>query len=178
MKYDLTALVTSLESKMEVVFRGEAKERYRMKLYWIGTVFVVLTEALTLMSQSNTRQDAGVSPGVWGGRHVRMEVTPQGATLQFDCAHGKILEPIKADAKGEFAARGTYTPERGGPVTQANPPRDLAATYKGTIEGDSMRLEVILADKDKDQQPEPFTLTRGKAGRVVRCASVLAVLPS
>ncbi len=141
-----------------------------MKLYWVGALLVVLTGALTLMNQSVMNlqgQDASPSREVWGGREVNMEVTSQGATVEFGCAHGKILEPIKADAKGEFTARGTYTPERGGPVTQANPPQDLPATYKGAIEGDTMRLEVILGDKD--QQPQPFTLTRGKAGRPVKC---------
>ncbi len=142
-----------------------------MKLYWIGTLLVVLTGAATLGSQPATNlqqgQDARVSPGVWGGRGISMEATPEGATLEFDCARGTMLEPIKANATGEFMVRGTYTPEHGGPVTLANPPRDLPATYKGSIDGDTMRLEVMLADKD--QAPEPFTLTRGKAGRLVKC---------
>ena len=142
-----------------------------MKLHCIGTLVVVLTGALMLASAPATNlqqgQDASTSPDVWGGNDVSMEVTPQGATLEFDCAHGNMQEPIKANAKGEFAARGTYTPEHGGPITLANPPRDLPATYKGTIEGDTMRLEVVLADKD--QAPEPFALTRGKAGRLRKC---------
>ena len=126
---------------------------------------------LLLMSQSTTNlqqaQDAGASPEVWGGRDIRMEVTPAGATVEFDCAHGNVLEPINANAQGEFAARGTYTPEHGGPIRKDNPPRDLPATYKGSIESDTMRLQVLLTDKD--QQPEPFTLTRGKTGRVMKC---------
>ena len=142
-----------------------------MKLYCIGTLVIVLGGALMLASQPATNlqqgQDASASSDVWGGRDISMEVTPQGATLEFDCAHGNVLEPIKANAKGEFAARGTYTPEHGGPIRKDNPPRDLPAIYKGTIEGDTMRLEVVLADKD--QQPQPFTLTRGKAGRVMKC---------
>ncbi|MGB8771486.1 MAG: hypothetical protein WCC92_17870 [Candidatus Korobacteraceae bacterium] len=142
-----------------------------MKLLWIGNLVVVLTGALMLVSEPVTnpqRGNAAAPPDVWGGRGVSMKTTPQGATLEFDCAHGNILEPIKADAKGEFVARGTYTPERGGPVTQANPPQDLPATYKGTIEGDTMRVEVVLADNNA-QAPEPFILTRGKAGRLVKC---------
>jgi hypothetical protein len=142
-----------------------------MKLHWIGTLGIVLTGALLLASQPATNlpqgRDTDASPDVWGGRDISMEVTPQGAAVEFDCAHGNLLEPIKANAKGEFAARGTFTPEHGGPITLANPPRDLPAIYKGTIAGDTMRLEVVLADKD--QQPEPFTLTRGKSGRVRKC---------
>ena len=134
-------------------------------------MLVLLTCAVMLVSLSATNmqrgQDDSASPDTWGGHDVSMEVSPQGATLEFDCAHGNILEPIKANASGEFALRGTYTPEHGGPITLANPPRDLPATYKGTIHGNEMRLEVMLADKD--QQPQPFTLTRGKAGRVMKC---------
>ena len=142
-----------------------------MKLHCIGTLLVVLTGALMLASAPATDlqrgQDASASPDVWGGNHVSMEVTPQGATLEFDCAHGALLEAIKPNAKGEFVARGTYTPERGGPVMRDNPDRDLPATYQGSVDGDTMRLEITLADKG--QAPEPFTLTRGKVGRVVKC---------
>ena len=141
-----------------------------MKLPRIGILLIVLTGALMLASQpaTNLQQgDASASPDVWGGRDISMEVTPQGATLEFDCAHGNVLEPIKANAKGEFAARGTYTPEHGGPIRKDNPPRDLPAIYKGTIKGDTMRLEVLLTEKD--HAPEPFTLTPGKAGRLMKC---------
>ena len=145
-----------------------------MRLHWIGTFFVilaVLTGALTLASQpvANPQQgrDADASSSVWGGNDVSMEVTPQGAKLEFDCAHGEILQAIQPNAKGEFTARGTYTPEHGGPVFKDNPPRDLEAVYKGSIDGDTMRLEIMLAEKE--QAPEPFTLTRGKVGRLVKC---------
>lgn len=142
-----------------------------MKLHWIGTLSVVLAGALMLASEPATNlqrgQDASTTPDVWGGHHVSMKVTPQGATLEFDRARGNMLEPIKANAKGEFAVHGTYTPERGGPISRDSPPRDLPATYKGSIDGDTMRLEIMLAEKD--QAPEPFTLTRGKVGRLVKC---------
>lgn len=142
-----------------------------MKRYWISTLLVLLAGALTLvglaMANPTQEQDADASSVLWGGRDINMQVTPQGAAVEFDCGHGSVLEPIKANAKGEFAARGTYTPEHGGPITLANPPRDLPAVYKGTIDGDTMHLEVVLADKE--QQPQPFTLSRGKPGRVVKC---------
>ncbi len=93
--------------------------------------------------------------------------TASGATIEFDCGHGNIAQPITPDAAGEFSVAGTYTPEMGGPVRRDNPPRDLPATYKGTVNGDTMHLEVLL--QEKDRQPPPFTLTRGSAGRVVKC---------
>jgi len=107
------------------------------------------------------------NPDVWGGAHVSMVASEKNVTLEFDCAEGVILNPLKPDANGNFSAEGTYTPQRGGPVKKDSPPNDLPATYKGTIHGDTMHLEVILANKD--QQPAPLTLTRGQAGHVVKC---------
>jgi hypothetical protein len=145
-----------------------------MKCCCIRTLLIFLFTAALLPARvpaANLAQgrETDASADTWGGRDISMEMTPQGATVQFDCASGVVLEPIKANTKGEFVAHGTYTPEHGGPVTLANPPRDLPATYKGSIEGDTMQLQVVLADKYKDQAPDPFTLTRGKTGRVVRC---------
>ena len=106
------------------------------------------------------------NPEVWGGQHVSMVMSEKNATLEFDCAEGVVLNPIVPDADGNFTAEGTYTPQRGGPVKKDAPPQDLPATYKGTIHGDTMHLEVILADK---QQLPSLTLTRNQAGRVVKC---------
>jgi hypothetical protein len=107
------------------------------------------------------------TPDVWGGPHVSMVASYENVTLEFDCAEGVILNPIKPDANGDFSAEGTYTPQRGGPVKKDSPPNDLPATYKGTIHGNTMHLEVILANQD--QQAPPLTLTRGQAGRIVKC---------
>jgi len=103
----------------------------------------------------------------WAARGIVLRMTASGASLEFDCAHGSISEPIKPNAAGEFSVAGTYTPESGGPVRKDNPPRDLPATYKGTISGDTMHLEVLL--EEKDLQPPAFTLTRGSFGKLVRC---------
>ena len=112
------------------------------------------------------QRDTGGSQTVWGGRGVSMEMSAQGAVLEFDCAHGAIAQPIEPDAKGQFSVPGTYTPEHGGPVQKNNAARDLPAVYKGSIDGDSMHLEVILAGQD---QPPPLSLTRGNTGRLVKC---------
>ncbi len=141
-----------------------------MKLRWIYVVLVVLCAAAVQAGAGATLlqgRDNEASPETWGGMHVTMEVSAEGATLQFDCAQGAILQPIRPNAKGEFSVSGTYTPEHGGPVQKDNPSRDLPAIYKGAIAGDTMHLEIVLSDKN--QQPEPFILTRGKTGRVVRC---------
>ncbi len=103
---------------------------------------------------------------VWGGRGVRVTMNAQGATLEFDCARGTILQPIEADASGQFSVPGTYSPERGGPVRKDSASNAQPATYKGTIQGDTMQLEIIL---EGGSQMPSLTLTRGKAGRLVKC---------
>jgi hypothetical protein len=120
-----------------------------------------------IVSTALCQDQSGASPEVWGGRGISMVVSGQNVTLEFDCAQGVMMAPIKPDASGKFSVAGTYTPQRGGPIMKDNPPRDLHATYTGAIHGDTMQLEVLL--QDKAQQPPAFTLTKGEDGRVVKC---------
>ncbi len=139
-----------------------------MRLYsavaWAGAL---LCMALFAGHASRAQQSEEDSSELWGGRGISLRISASGAEIEFDCGHGSIAQPLKPNASGAFSAAGTYTPEIGGPVQRNNPPRELPATYKGTISGDTMHLEVLLADKSR--QPPPFTLTRGSAGKVVKC---------
>ncbi len=103
---------------------------------------------------------------MWGGRGVTMRMTAQGATLEFDCAHGNVAQAIKADAKGEFSVPGTYTAERGGPIRKSDSASGVPAIYQGRISGDTMQLEIKLSDTET---LPALTLTRGAAGRLVKC---------
>jgi len=103
----------------------------------------------------------------WGGPNIRIQTNSQGATVEFSCAHGEMLEPIQPQANGVFSVAGTFTPEHGGPIRRDETPNDMPATYKGEISGDTMHLEIILSDKT--MQPTPFTLTRGSGGKLMKC---------
>jgi hypothetical protein len=139
--------------------------KFRCSLFFAA---LMIATALTISAAALPQgRDTEAPSNTWGGTHVSMQMTAEGATLQFDCAQGEIQQPIKPNASGEFRVSGTYTPQRGGPVQKDNPPRDLPAIYKGTIHGDTMQLEIVL--DDQQQAPESFTLTRGKTGRVVTC---------
>ena len=97
-----------------------------------------------------------------------MRIAAAASALPKHCYdQAAILEAIKPDAAGKFTVRGTFTPEHGGPVRKDNPLRDLPAVYKGAIDGDVMHLEITLADQQ--QALGTFTLTRGDAGRIVKC---------
>src|SRR4029450_10162668 len=79
--------------------------------------------------------------GVWGGDHIRMVISRDGAQLEFDCATGTIDRPIVLDAAGAFTAKGSYTPEHGGPRRddQAAAP---GARYAGRVSAQTMTLTV------------------------------------
>ena len=108
-----------------------------------------------------------IANGSWGGQHIHVEVSPDSATVSFDCAHGTIEGPLTIDSRGEFNWKGTFAPEHGGPVREEENDTGEAAIYSGTINGQAMMLTLRLAD-----QKEPldkFVLTQGKAGRIRKC---------
>ena len=96
-----------------------------------------------------------------------MSVTAKGATLEFDCAHGKIDQPIRRDARSRFAVRGTYEQEHGGAVRSGEVPNSQAALYTGTLTGNQMTVAVRLLDSD--QQIGTFVVRRGEPARVFKC---------
>jgi hypothetical protein len=110
----------------------------------------------------------GQEATIWGGDHVEMEVSAKGARLEFDCAHGTIDEAIKPDAKGAFTAKGTFTPERGGPAREDEESRAVKAIYSGRVEKDTMRLQIVVtAGQDRDEQE--YVLVRNQRGSVFKC---------
>ena len=76
--------------------------------------------------------------GEWGGDHIRMELRRSDATIEFECAHGTIDEPIAAYQRSRFTVHGTYTSDRGG----ASRP----ARYDGRMVGDMIELTVTVLE--------------------------------
>jgi hypothetical protein len=105
--------------------------------------------------------------GAWGGAHVNLDATMNGASLQFDCASGTIDQPITLDAHNSFAVSGTYAQEHGGPVRIDEKPNSRPARYTGRVAGQTLTLTITLTDSQ--QQVGTYTLTRGQAARLFRC---------
>ncbi|HEX8650885.1 MAG TPA: hypothetical protein VF708_08580 [Pyrinomonadaceae bacterium] len=127
-------------------------------------------------SQENTPQqgnavsqgnDTGAPTGVWGGAHIRLNLTKNHAEIEYDCAHGTIEEPLALDDKGRFDAKGTLIAEHGGPVRRNESPRNRPARYTGHVNGETMTLTVTLTDTNETLNT--FTLTHGSEGRVMKC---------
>ena len=130
-------------------------------------IALLMTLAAGSHAQNTSAQSSalGVPGTVWGGDHLELEVTADGANLNFDCASGTITHSLSVDAQGKFRAKGMLTRERPGPVMRDSPGA-AQATYTGTIQGDTMHLAVTSGS------PEPYgeyVLTRGRPGHVIKC---------
>src|SRR5262245_54892968 len=105
--------------------------------------------------------------GDWGGQHVGMVVTPSGAQLEYDCAHGRITEPLRPDEDGEFVAAGGHVREHGGPIRQDEQIVELPARYVGRVRGGRMTLRVELSADGTTLGT--FELERGASPNVFKC---------
>ena len=131
----------------------------------------LLTLSLVLLLASSAvakpRKTQRLSPGTWGGLHIRLDVDARSAAVDYDCANGTIAGPLTIDSRGRFNWRGTFHRESPGPVRADSPGTDRAATYSGSVTRDRMTLTVRLADTN--EVLGTFTLKRGSSGRVFKC---------
>jgi hypothetical protein len=131
-------------------------------------VFVAVSLIFLLGSIGiGARKMRRLSNGTWGGKHIQFEVSDGAVNIEYDCAHGSIAGPLTFDGQGRFSWRGTYTAERGGPIRLGRKIEDQAATYSGSLTGDTMTLTVRL--ENSGIEPQTFTLTRNSVGRVWKC---------
>jgi hypothetical protein len=114
--------------------------------------------------------------GLWGGRHISLNVTDSGARIEYDCGRGTIDSPIRPDGAGRFEVRGTHIEERGGPVRapdirEQNGEGPVVtgspARYKGRVREGRMTLTVTLADTG--EEIGTFSLVHGREPQIVRC---------
>ena len=106
-----------------------------------------------------------VPTGEWGGAHVRLTVGANGGTIEFDCAHGSLDEPLALDASGRFDVKGRLVGE-GGPTRQDETASGSPARYRGESDGRLMSLEVTL---EGGESAGTFSLTKGGAARLFKC---------
>ena len=105
--------------------------------------------------------------GTWGGEHIGIVVSDSSTTLEYDCAHGTIDEPIIPDDEGRFEVIGVHVFEHGGPIRIDETPDEHPALYKGHIVGNEMTL--ILVITDTNTEIDTFSLTRGFEPLIYKC---------
>ena len=104
-------------------------------------------------------------PGVWGGEHIRLEVTQSGATMDFDCAHGTVEGRILVDRAGRFSVAGNFYQEHGGPVREGEGSTGQPVRLTGNVGGSLMKLTITRGRT----QVGTYTLTRDSDGRLFKC---------
>jgi hypothetical protein len=117
-------------------------------------------------SEANKKMD-NAQLGLWGGEHISMEVTEQGARIEYDCAHGSIDQKITYDSQGRFNAAGTNVREHGGPTRRDEIPDSHPAEFTGQIKNNTMTLTVT--ETDIKELVGTFTLVYEQKPRIVKC---------
>jgi hypothetical protein len=112
------------------------------------------------------RADA-LLPGVWGGKHIRLQVTDDGATVEFDCAQATVEGRIVVDRAGRFSAAGTYNEEHGGPVRSDESSAGVPVRFSGRVGGSLMTLTITRAGTR--EAVGTYALTRDRETRLVKC---------
>lgn len=108
-----------------------------------------------------------LATGVWGGQHVRAEVTAAGAQFEFDCAHGAITQSIQVDSNGKFDLPGKFATEHAGPVLRDEESNDRAVRYAGQVNQQEMTL--TISDAGTKEVIGTFELRHGNEGRLMKC---------
>jgi hypothetical protein len=65
-----------------------------------SSICLVVIVGISLMAVFGRPQNNQITPGVWGGDHVHLDVNSNSAKIEFDCAHGTIEGPFTVDANG------------------------------------------------------------------------------
>lgn len=174
--YQLQSRFTT-ESGSALLFAKPGKMilMHSLKMFAVSLVFPLL---FIFLGQSNScraskatnmpENNSTIPVGVWGGQHIRLQVTERGAEIEYDCAHGTIEQSIVLDSEGRFDVKGKHAAQHAGPVRRDEEESGgRPARYTGRISGDTMTLTVILTDKS--ETVGTFTLNRGSQGRVFKC---------
>jgi hypothetical protein len=108
-----------------------------------------------------------LTPGVWGGEHIRFEVTETGANVEYDCAHGTVEGRIVVDAQGRFNVYGLHYEEHGGPVRPGDDAGGYRVRLSGRVGGSLMKLNVTRAGTRR--VVGTFDLARDREPFLVKC---------
>lgn len=142
------------------------------------TAVLIITACVALFCAGQMKsptQSAAPAPskavpnGVWGGDHIRMEVSDSGADIEFDCARGMISQRLEVDDKGHFKVQGIYVAQTPAPAAADGgfSAPGVKATYVGMLSGSGLRLEIYIEGQDT---PRTFDLVEGDQGHLAKCA--------
>jgi hypothetical protein len=136
--------------------------------YWLkfALALAVLQPFAAGYTQKRGAGDA-LTPGVWGGKHIRFEVTERGANIEYDCARGTIEGPVVVNGRGRFNVEGMHYEERGGPARAGEESAGYRVRLSGTVGGSLLKLTVTRAGTRR--VVGTFTLARDREPELVKC---------
>ncbi len=108
-----------------------------------------------------------LADGLWGGEHIRMDVSAAKTKIEFDCGHAMIPSKIIIDSRGRFVVKGTHSEERGGPSRQGEEEHGYPVEFRGAVNGKNMKLTVMRTDTN--ELLGTFSLTHGREPELVKC---------
>ena len=101
--------------------------------------------------------------GTWGAFGARLTFTESGGVLQQECAFTS-LSPVLPDKNGRFEVTGTM--DQGSGRQKADQATNTQSVLiKGTLKGETLRLELVGAGADKVL----LTLQKDSRAKIVRC---------
>lgn len=140
-----------------------------MRIKIIAATFALLPLVIKLgcaLFPENS-QNAPQLLGNWGGEHIALAITPDSATVAYDCARGTIASPILIDAQNNFVAEGMHVSEHGGPIREQEVLEQHPAQFNGRVQGGKMILAVKL--KDNGLRLGTFELRLGQLPKLFKC---------
>lgn len=114
-----------------------------------------------------TSETPGPLVGDWGGEHLGLVATLQGADLEYDCATGHMTGPLTPDSDGRFSVTGLHFPGHGGPIREDEQTVSRPARYDGELHGFRLKLRVTLTDTN--ELLGSFDLIQGASPHVFKC---------
>ena len=146
---------------------NESAYIFRFTKRRLGAALVLSLTSFVFSSSGMTHKTQRIVNGIWGGDHIRLEVTGHSATIEYDCANGTMDGPLVVDGRGNFKLTGTHVREHGGPIRRGESGDARRARYSGWTDGKKMTMTVVLSDPN--ETVGTFTLIRGNEGRVWKC---------
>ena len=137
-----------------------------MNRTWLIAAAIFLVSGLAIAAPKS-RKPGRIAPGDWGGPHITVSVDESRASIEFDCANGRIDGPLTVDRRGRFSLKGTFSGEHGGPARIDEKPNEQPARYSGWTDGRRMTLTVTI--EGSKEAVGTFNLGHGSPGRLFKC---------
>jgi len=124
------------------------------------------TKSAHIHHRSQRRAARAAVTGEWGSPRAVLTLTAKGGRIEYDCAQGSLDAPVVPDANGAFQVAGQHFQGHGGPVrSEEEQPVAQPATFRGTVSGDRMHLDVSSASEHIGS----FDLQRGATDQLHHC---------